>query len=183
MKKLIFLFIASAFIWYSVPCTLAQENKDVKEAPGYIDFENLDLFKGIEKKVEVSIKGPLLKFVSKASATEDPELSKLLENLKLIKVDVFPIDKTITSEVESIINRVSKELESKNWERMVRVKDKEDRVEIYNQFIGEQLSGLVVMAVSDNEAVFVNIIGNIDPEQLGKLGDKFGIPKLDEIKY
>ena len=182
MKRLIFLFIASAFIWYSVPCSLAQENEDIKEAQGYVDFENLDFFKDIEKKVEVSIKGSLLKFVSKASAQNDPELSQLLENLKLIKVDVFPMDKTTTSEVESAINRISKELESKNWERMVRVKDAKQRVEIYNQFIGDQLSGLVVMAVSDDEAVFVNIIGNIDPAQLGKLGDKFGIPKLGDLK-
>jgi len=183
MKRLIFLFVASAFIWYSVPYLSAQENEDVKETPGYVDFENLDFFKDIERKVEVSIKGPLLRFVSKASAKDDPELSQLLENLKLIKVDVFPMDKTTTSEVESIINKISKELESKNWERMVRVKEVKQRIEIYNQFIGDQLSGLVVMSVSDDEAVFVNIIGTIDPAQLGKLGDKFGIPKLDDIKY
>jgi len=182
MKRVIFLLIASALIWYSLPYSSAQENEDTEEYPGYVDFENIDIFKDIEKKVEVSIKGPLLRFVSKASAQEDPELSRLLDNLKLIKVDVFPMDKTTTSEVESIINRISKELESKNWERMVRVKDKEDHVEIYNQFIGDQLSGLVVMAVSDDEAVFVNIIGNIDPAQLGKLGDKFGIPQLGDIK-
>lgn len=182
MKRVIFLLIASAFIWYSAPHSSAQENEDTKEYPGYVDFENIDIFKDIEKKVEVSIKGPLLRFVSKASANEDPELSRLLDNLKLIKVDVFPIDKTLISEVESIINRISKELESKNWERMVRVKDNKDHVEIYNQFIGDKLSGLVVMAVSDDDAVFVNIIGNIDPEQLGKLGDKFGIPQLGDIK-
>ena len=182
MKRVIFLLIASAFIWYCVPCTLAQENEDVKESPGYVDFENIDFFKDIEKKIEVSIKGPLLRFVSKASAQEDYELSQLLNNLKLIKVDVFPMDKTITSEVESIINRISKELESKNWERMVRVKEAKQHIEIYNQFIDDQLSGLVVMSVSDDEAVFVNIIGNIDPAQLGKLGDKFGIPKLGDIK-
>ncbi len=182
MKRVIFLLIASAFIWYSVPYSSAQENEDTKEAPGYVDFENLDFFKNIEKKIEVSIKGPLLRFVSKAAEKEDPELSQLLDNLKLIKVDVFPMDKITTSEVESIINRISKELESKNWERMVRVKEAKQRVEIYNQFIGDQLSGLVVMSVSEDEAVFVNIIGNIDPDQLGKLGNKFGIPKLGDIK-
>ncbi len=183
MKRLIFLFIASAFIWYSVPCSLAQENEDTKEAPGYVDFENFDFFKDIEKKVEVSIKGSLLRFVSKAAEKEDPELSRLLENLKLIKVDVFPMDEISFDEVESVINRISKELESKNWERMVRVKEAKQRVEIYNQFIDDILSGLVVMAISDDEAVFVNIIGNIDPAQLGKLGDKFGIPKLGDMKY
>jgi hypothetical protein len=58
-------------------------------------------------------------------------------------------------------------------------------VEVFTQFSknGESLSGLVVMAVEENdEAVFVNIVGEIDPEQLGKLSNKFHIPKLDSIE-
>ena len=38
------------------------------------------------------------------------------------------------------------------------------------------------MVVNNKEAVFVNIIGNIDPEQLGKLSGQFNIPKLSDIK-
>ncbi|NVM03576.1 MAG: DUF4252 domain-containing protein [Candidatus Helarchaeota archaeon] len=180
MKKLILLFIFSTFIGYNIPYSSAQEQKDYKEIPGYIDFDNLDFFKDKEKKVEVSIKAPLLKFASKITDKENPEVSKLIENLELIKVDVYPIDTTETDEVKSIVNRISKELESKDWERMVRVKEKNEQVEIFTKFANDQLSGFVVMAVSKKEAVFVNIIGNIDPAQLGKLGGKFNIPKLDD---
>ena len=180
MKKLITLLIISAFISFSVPC-LAQDFKDFEKFSEQLDFSKFDFFKNVEKKVEVSITGPLLRFVSKAAAKEDPELSQLLDNLKSITVDVFPMDKIQFDEVEYAINSISRELESRNWERMVRVKEEKEHVEIYSQFVDDILSGLVVMAISDDEAVFVNIIGNINPEQLGKLGDKFGIPKLNDL--
>jgi len=182
MKKLIFLLIIPVLFGYFTPYSSAQEYEDFKGAPGYIDFDNLSFFKDKEKKVEVSIKPPLLKFVSKVTSKEDPELSELLQNLQLIKVDVFDIDQTELDEVKSIIQSTSKELESKNWENIVRVKEKNEQVEIFTNFTNDQLSGFVIMVVNNKEAVFVNIIGNIDPEQLGKLGGKFNIPKLSDIK-
>jgi len=182
MKKLIFLLIISILFGYFTTYSLAQNNENFEAAPGYIDFDNLSFFKGKEKKVEVSIKSPLLKFVSTAASKENPELSELLQNLQLIKVNVFEIDATEFDEVKSIIQSTSKELESKNWENIVRVKEKEEQVEIFTNFSDDQLSGFVIMVVNNKEAVFVNIIGNIDPEQLGKLGGKFDIPKLSDIK-
>ena len=46
----------------------------------------------------------------------------------------------------------------------------------------EKVVGMVVMVVEDRgEAVFVNIVGEIDFNSLGKLGATFNIPHLDEI--
>ena len=39
------------------------------------------------------------------------------------------------------------------------------------------------MAVQEKqEAVFVNIVGEIDPAKLGKLSEKFNIPKLNSLE-
>jgi hypothetical protein len=35
--------------------------------------------------------------------------------------------------------------------------------------------GITVMAIEENEAVFVNVIGDINPAQLGKVMDNFDI--------
>jgi len=44
------------------------------------------------------------------------------------------------------------------------------------------LQGITVMAVEEGESVtFVNIVGEIDPEQIGRLGRKFDIHELDEL--
>jgi hypothetical protein len=157
--------------------------EEYKLHPGYVDFGSFENFENSPKTVEISIKGPLLKFVSKAVAHEDPDFSKLLEGLLLIQVNVFGVGEQQVNDVTSIIQNTSKSLTTKQWERMVRAQDEEQYVEVYTQF-GDtgSLTGLVVMALGENnEAVFVNIVGTLDPEQLGKLSAKFNIPTLDEL--
>jgi hypothetical protein len=108
-------------------------------------------------------------------------LSNLLENIKLISVNVFEIVEKNIQDIKIIINDVSKKLKSKNWENVVSFKNEKDYVEIYTQIIGDKFSGIVIMAVNGKEAVFVNVIGDIRPEQLEKLGGKFNIPNLKNI--
>ena len=38
-----------------------------------------------------------------------------------------------------------------------------------------QVEGITVMALDEEEAVFVNVIGNIDPEELSKVMENFDI--------
>ena len=145
---------------------------------------SFERFQDAERTVEVFIKGPLLKFVSKAAAIDDPELAVLLDNLVLIKVNVFSIDDKDTEQVLSIINNITERIDRNKWELMVRAKEPDEHVEVYTLFgDDDNLTGLVVMAVEDrDEAVFVNIVGNIDPTQLGKLSNKFNIPELDSLE-
>ena len=185
MRKLVLFISLAVFIGCFSLFVLAQESEDYKKHAGYVDYGDLSSFKDAEKTVEIFIKGPLLKFVSKATVNEDPELSDLLDNLLLIKVDVFSVERKQSKKVQSVINKISKKLASKKWERMVRVKDRKEQVEVFTLFDNKYiLSGLVVMAIDnhDDEAVFINIVGKIDPEKLGKLSSKFNIPKLDSIE-
>jgi len=86
-------------------------------------------------------------------------------------------------QMKNIMRKVSKRLDPDKWERMVRVKEEDEFVEIFLQFgKGDELNGLVIMAVGDDdEAVFVNIAGNIDPSQLGRLTDKFNLPEVGSL--
>lgn len=181
MKKII-IVIAAVLILFTPPL-YAQQDNDYINHPGYIDFGSFDKFQGAEETVEVFIKGPLLKFVAKASETEDPDLASLLNNLKLVKVNVFSMDKFSIEEARNIMKSVSKKIDRNKWELMVRTKEPGEYVEIYTQFgPNESMTGLVVMAVDEDDgAVFVNIVGDIDPAKLGKLSDKFNIPKLESL--
>jgi hypothetical protein len=189
MKKMMLLFVAFSLLGSIV---FAQMPETYKEYPGYVDFGSFEQFQNAATIVEVSIKGPLLKFVSKATAHEDPELSDLIDKLLLIRVNVFSIEDNQLDTVNSIIQNVSKTLSSAQWERMVRVQQEGEHVEVYMQFgEADSLTGLAVMAVGDDkdregedlQAVFVNIVGTINPEQLGKLSTKFNIPELDRLEF
>jgi hypothetical protein len=194
MKK-IALMIGSLCLLATI--AFAQQPEAYKQHPGYVDFGSFEKFQNAARVVDVSIKGPILKFVSKAAMKNDPELSKLLDNLLLIQVNVFSVQDNEQADVNAIIDNVSNTLAAKQWEQMVRVQENGEHVEVYIQFgEGDALTGLAVMALSEDkeadkpplpgqskQAVFVNIVGTIDPEQLGKLSAKFNIPKIDAINF
>jgi len=48
-------------------------------------------------------------------------------------------------------------------------------VQIFMKADGEGMQGLTVMAVDDEEAVFVNLLGSIDPKNLGAIMDNFDV--------
>lgn len=185
MKKiLIYNIIFVLLICISLP-NFARADDSYKKHPGYVEFGNLEGFMDAEETVEVFIRGPLLKFVSKATQGEDPELSRLLSDLVVIKVNVFSTDDKEKGQVLELIANIAKDLKKKNWETMVKVKEKGERVEIFTLFDNnDEMQGLTIMVMEDGvdqETVFINIAGKIDPEQLGKLGDKFDIPELDDV--
>ena len=68
--------------------------------------------------------------------------------------------------------------ENKNWHRNIaawfwQYTDK-------NEIMVVQGGGFI--AVDPEETVFVNIVGEINMNAIGKLGNKFNIPKLDSVK-
>ncbi len=166
-----------------VPISIfAQE--DYSKYSGYVDLSAIDEFKESEETVEVFITKPLLSLVAAATSSEnDPSLSNLLKDLALIRVEKFNVTAKEEDQVKNVIQKVSKKLIKENWSRIVRVKDTNERVEIFIKPDGKKVAGLLVMALdSDKEAVFVNIVGTIDMDQLGKLSKKFDIPELDSLK-
>ncbi len=65
---------------------------------------------------------------------------------------------------------------------MVTVNSDEEQVRIFMMINDNRVEGITVMAVEETEAVFVNVIGSIDPEELGKVMENFDID-LDGADY
>lgn len=171
-------FLLLTLLWISA--LWAQENYE--KLPGYVDLKGIDEFKNADETVEVFITKPLLKLVASFSSGQDSSLANLLSGLALIRVEKFDIPKKKLKKVTKLIQRTSKELESKHWIRMLRAKEKDEHVEIFIKEDKGHVAGLLIMSVKkDKEAVFVNIVGKIDMDQLGKLSKKFDIPKLDSL--
>jgi len=171
------------FIFVLILSIAASAQEDYSKYPGYVDLSDIETFKDSEATVEVFITKPLLSLVAAAtSSSEDPSFSNLLKNLALIRVETFNVQEKETEKVKKIIQKVSKKLTKEKWSRIVKVKEKDELVEIYIKPNKEKIAGLLVMSLEpDNEAVFVNIVGTIDMDQLGKLSRKFDIPQLDSL--
>jgi len=159
------------------------DDKTIKKHPGYVNFDTIDIPGDAEETVEVYIKGPLLKLIANITEHEDPALSKMLARLLMVRVNTFSIDSAIAKKLKPKIKNIEKQLEKQKWEKIVRVKERDELVNIYLKFDKkDRIAGLVVMAVEDNdEAVFVNIVGELDWQQISKLGKKFDIDELKDV--
>ncbi|HMB93923.1 MAG TPA: DUF4252 domain-containing protein [Rhodothermales bacterium] len=165
------------------PVQAQNKQVDLDKEPGYVNLDFVEQWFDKEPKVIVNIKGALLNLVAEASRYEDPDLAELLHKLKAIQVRGFSLRRSDFEAVTDRANGLAKQLESDGWDTVVRVRDYDENVDIFVRVDGGAIAGMVVMAVSpsDDETFFVNIVGDINPEEIGRIGRKFDIDPLDRM--
>jgi len=179
MKNLTKIFFAIFILTASV--SLAQKNDDYSKYPGYFDFGNLSHFIKGDNVTEVNIDSHLLSLMNGSSDKSDDDFSQLVRGLKLVKVYSFSVNTKEQKELLNKMNEMDENLASKNWDRIVKVKEPGEYTFVYIKPSenSKEISGLVVSTFEkDGEATFVNIVGNINMNTIGKLSHKFNIPSL-----
>jgi uncharacterized protein DUF4252 len=147
--------------------------------PGQVDFGKFSPPSGGEF-VEVNLSSSLINLAAKFLEKQEPDVARLLSNLQLVHVNVIGLDDANRSDLEKRAQRIRKELDSKGWERIVTAQQRDQEVGVYLKTQGkETVQGVVVMIMEGKrQAVFVNIVGDIKPEQLAMLGEKLHIDPL-----
>jgi hypothetical protein len=151
---------------------IAQEDA-LKDLPGYVDFGELNSIFG-EPTVQISIGESLLNLVGALSAEEDPEAAELFRKLNGVRVNVFETESLAAGAVD-FVKDISTQLNDRGWESVVTVNSADEQVRIYMKINGEKVEGITVMAVEETEAVFVNVIGDINPAELERVMDNFDV--------
>ena len=157
-----------------------------RSSEGYVDLArlgNLDELFDDDPVVEVNIEGPLLTLVAEASRYEDPELADMLSTLDGIYVRGYETRSAGFLRIAERTRRMGRELEDAGWSTVVKVSDDEESVHMYMRADERGVNGMVVMMAEQysDETVFLNIVGDIDPAQIGRIGSKFQIGGLDDI--
>lgn len=180
MKTLINILAVLVFI--STVNLFAQDEQDYSQYAGFANFGDLTALEDGEMVTEILIEEKLLRMVAKFT-NDDPDLSNLIGGLKLIKVNTFEVTPSNADQLKEKANSIDKDLMNNNWDRIVKTRSKGEIANVYVKTAGEEeFIGLTVIAIDeDGEAAFVNIVGNIDMDTLGKLGEKFDIPGIDNI--
>jgi hypothetical protein len=157
----------------------AQDRTD--SHPGYVDFDNIGGWFNEEPKLWVNVRGALLRMVVSATRAEDPELSQMLSRLNAVQVRGYSLKSTQPG-VDRRVADFARHLEGRGWETVVRVRENGQRVDMFLQMRGERIVGLMVMVIEPgDEAIFVNIAGEVDPDQIGRIGQKFNVRQLEGI--
>jgi len=173
MKK----FVIGLFCTLFVLPVMAQED-ELKDLPGYVNFGDLTATYG-EPKMTINLGGTMLEFVGLMSSSEDAETSELISKLKGIRVQIYGTDKMgETASLDAAMSQFTKvksDLKADGWEPVVSINEDDERVLVYMKMDKGNMEGMTVMVVDEEQAVFVNIIGQLNPAELGKVMESFDV--------
>jgi uncharacterized protein DUF4252 len=177
MRKPILFTISLLFL--AVSPGFAQKLAD---QPGYLPVEELDLFPRDKLSVEVNLEGVLLRMIAEATKLEDPAFSAVIAGLRSISVQVFPLAGVDEGSVKTRIGRAVRWLEDRGWRSTVRVREAGEETYIYLKESDGAIAGLTLLSLQPgDEAVVINIVGRIDPAQIGRLGRSLHIEHLEKV--
>lgn len=134
--------------------------------------------------VEVNIDSNLISMAARLVKASEPEVAEVLGGLKKVRVNVLGLTDENREEVLGRIRAIRSELSERGWQKIVTARQENEDVGIFVKLRGDEaIEGVVVTAVEgDKEAVVVNVTGNIEPEKLAMIGERFDIEPLKKLK-
>jgi len=151
-------------------------------SPGALPFGELEIFARKDLTTEINLEGALLKLVGNATREDDPEFSKLVSGLEAIRVQVAPLKDLDAEKVRARMDHTVHWLEAQGWTAVVRTREKGEETYIYTREVQGQIVGLAVLSFEPGkEAAVINIVGRLDPDQIGRLGRGLHVPQLEKV--
>ena len=153
--------------------------------PGEVDFGKLGEPDSGGKYIEVNLGRNLISLAARLVEKREPEVAKLLRSVQLLRVNVIGLKEDNRSETEKRVKNIRGQLDKQGWEHIVTVQEQNgEDVGVYiKSRADEALEGIVITVLDGRkkEAVFVNIVGDIKPEQVAALGEALNIDPLKKI--
>lgn len=170
----------SLFLVLITTCTAFVTAQDAR-----IKFDHLkDLEGRASDVVEVNIEGKILNLAKRVLKKVDNKDAKIvgeaIDGLKGIYVRVYRFDEDYAYST-SDIDLIRSQLTSPGWEKLanVRSKKKDQRIDVYTMFSGDDISGVTVLMSEKKGLSLINVVGPIDIDLLAELGGKLNIPEID----
>jgi hypothetical protein len=169
----------------------AQED-DLSRHPGFVDFNPRGVLTEDDLEIRISVKSPLIQLVAAAARAGDPELADVVDKLKAVEVHVYAVDEERREAVRQDISRRARDLGKSGWTEAIAIRVRGARGSVLMRLQDAPPTpqgapqaarpvGLAAMYLDDEgEAVFVNIVGEIDAAQIGRLAAKFNLDVLSE---
>ncbi|MCP4121626.1 MAG: DUF4252 domain-containing protein [Bacteroidetes bacterium] len=120
-------------------------------------------YSATEGITSINLSESIIKIASKFLGDEDQEAKEVLNDIESIKL--------LTSEGTANAKLVSEAkglLKSEGYEDLIRVNEGDEYVRIMVKESNEIIKDIIVYVESQDEFVFINITGDIDPEKVGK---------------
>jgi len=132
---------------------------------GFADLDSLGA-RDVDRVMTLSIGPSLLHFVA-SHADDDPAVSELLKGLDGVRIRIYQIDGDALR-VAARMSTMSEHLQGHGWEPVLSVRNGSEASYMLLRVVNERICGMTVLVSDgDSEAVVINLMGEIRPEQFG----------------
>lgn len=134
-----------------------------RSSEGYADLDSLGMF-DTDRVISLSI-GPTLLHFAARYIDDDPEVRELLRSLDGVRVRIYEVDGD-AQKVAVRMENMSANLQQDGWEPVMLVRERGEQVHMLMRMVDGEIRGMTVLVLDgDSEAVIVNLMGEIRPEQ------------------
>ena len=142
----------------------------VKRSPGYADMKFPSFLK-TDTRMRLNL-GPMsMKPLRWAMANSEEGDLEIIDDVEAIRLRLYDANKGRDYLLKAIDNSRAQLLED-GWNTIVSITDTEDRVVVMTAEEDGIIQGVSIMLISDSEAVFANLVGDLEPEKVAKLISK-----------
>jgi len=178
MKRSISSFLAVALLTATATLSASAES-----APGEVDFTGIAEPGQNAEYVDIHLGHNLIALAARLVDKQQPEAARLLRSVQLVHLNVVGVADENRDAMQKRVHEFRSQLEKNGWVRVVTVRQKggED-VGIFVKTHGDESVEGVVVTVLDGkeEAVLINIVGDIKPEQIAAVGEALNIDPLKQ---
>lgn len=134
---------------------------------GYADLDSLGMF-DTDRVISLSIGPALLNFAANY-VDDDPEAQSLLRSLDGVRVRVYEVNGD-AAKVAARMQRMSDQLQADGWEPVMLIQQEDEQAHMLLRVEGDQIRGMTVLMLDgEDEAVIVNLMGEILPDQFSEV--------------
>lgn len=153
--------------------------------PGYVDLGKFTPTDGCQF-VEVNVHSSLLKLAALFADHDNHDAAELIRNLKHVRVNVIGYNDRTRADLAQRVQDIRRDLVAQGWTQAVTVREanQDQDVAIYVKTRDDDtVEGLLVtvMDPTEKQAVLVNVVGAIKPEQVAALGRGLHIEPLADL--
>jgi hypothetical protein len=149
---------------------------------GYYPIEEMGIFAPGDLEVDVDLSGAMLQVAAGAMENQDESLAKLVANLERVRVQVGVPSTVDAAAVAQKMADAHATLGGAGWQKILSVEEGSEQVYLYAIESAGNIAGLTALAnEGGEEVVVVNIVGDIDPQTLGRLLANLGDFDIEEI--
>ena len=151
-------------------CGITAPHRDA----GFADVDSFDWWE-VDHNFSLSL-GPTLLSLAASVIEDDPQTQALLRSLEGLRIKVYNVEAGKAEAVNLDLGTMSQQLVSQSWEPIILVREEGESTHMLVKMDGEQIRGLTVMTTDGQEAVFVNVMGDLQPQMFNQAVAALNVP-------